>query len=138
MTIKILVFLLTLFLIPTPPFSVATEQMIIISKEQQNKKIEVNTGDVVQIQLPETGSAGYSWHIEELDSKYLKLICEETKDVSGEGKIGAPVRHIWRFRAEKEGLTEIKMDYYRSWEGIEKATDHFVIRIKILKNEVQP
>ena len=38
---------------------------------------------------------------------------------------------VWRFKAEKPGATEIKMAYYRPWEGVGKATEHFRIKLRI-------
>ena len=38
---------------------------------------------------------------------------------------------VWRFKAEKPGTTEIKMAYYRPWEGVGKTTDHFLIKLRI-------
>ena len=110
----------------------AAEEKVIIRKEQSGQAITVKAGDLIQIELPELGSAGYSWYIDNLDSQYLEFISEETRKVSEEGKIGAPVMHVWCFKAKKLGQTEIKMDYYRKWEGVKKSTDHFLIRINII------
>jgi len=110
----------------------AAEEKVIIRKEQSGQAITVKAGDLIQIELPGLGSAGYSWYIGNLDSQYLEFISEETRKVSEEGKIGAPVMHVWCFKAKKLGQTEIKMDYYRKWEGVKKSTDHFLIRINII------
>jgi predicted secreted protein len=112
----------------------ADEEMVIVQKEQSGQAITVKAGDIIQIELAEVGSAGYSWYIDNLDARYLELVSEETKKVSEEGKIGAPVMRVWRFKAEKVGQTEIKMDYYRKWEGVDKSTDNFFIKINIIKN----
>jgi len=108
-------------------------KMIIVQKEQNGKEITASIGDLIQIELSELGSAGYSWQIQDLDSKYLELISQETKRVSEEGKVGAPVLHLWRFKAKKVGQTRIKMDYYRKWEGVEKSAEHFLIKINIIE-----
>ena len=38
---------------------------------------------------------------------------------------------IWRFKAGQPGACEIKMAYYRPWEGVGKAVDHFLIKLHI-------
>lgn len=38
---------------------------------------------------------------------------------------------VWLFKAKKKGISEIRMDYYRVWEGKEKATGHFSIILAI-------
>jgi predicted secreted protein len=108
------------------------QEMIIVHKEQNGKDITVKSTALIQIELAELGSAGYTWHINNLDSQYVELISEKTRKVSKEGKLSAPVMRVWRFKAKKAGRTEIKMDYYRNWEGVKKSQDYFFIRIKII------
>lgn len=108
------------------------QEMIIVHKEQNGKDITVKSTSRLQIELAELGSAGYTWHINNLDSQYLELISEKTRKVSEEDKIGAPVMRVWCFKAKKGGRTEIKMDYYRNWEGVKKSQDYFFIRIIII------
>jgi predicted secreted protein len=110
------------------------EEMVIVQKEQSGQTITVKARDIIQIELAETGSTGYRWYIDNLDARYVELVSEETKKVSEEGKIGAPVMRVWRFKADKVGQTEIKMDYYRKWEGKDKLTDNFLIKINIIEN----
>ena len=110
----------------------ANQETMIVRKEQNGKEITVKASTLIQIKLTELGSAGYTWQINNLDSEYLELISEKTRSVSEKGKIGAPVMHVWCFKTKKAGKTEIKMDYYRQWEGIKNSQDHFFIRIEII------
>ena len=110
----------------------ADQETMIILQEQNGEEITVKTSTLIQIKLAELGSAGYTWHVNNLDSRFMELISEETNNVSEKGKIGAPVMHVWFFKAKKAGKTEIKMDYYRQWEGIKKSQDYFFIKIKII------
>jgi len=112
----------------------AGKEMVIVQKEQSGQTITVKVGDIIRIELAETGSAGYRWYIDNLDTRYLELVSEETKKVSGEAEIGAPVMRVWRFKTEKVGQAEIKMDYYRKWEGVDRSTGNFFIKINIIKN----
>ena len=110
------------------------EKVILIQKEQNGKEITAKAGEIIQIELSELGSAGYSWQIDYLESQYLEPISEDTKRGLEKGKVGVPVLHVWRFKAVKPGQTEIKMNYYRKWEGVGKSTDHFNIKFKIIKD----
>ena len=105
--------------------------MFIVTKMQSGSEIKVKPGDIIQIELPALGSAGYNWHIEEIDSEYLEIESESTRQVSKDGKVGAPVVGIWKFKARKQGTTGIKMDLYRKWEGAGKSVDHFSLRVFI-------
>lgn len=103
--------------------------MVLVHKDQNGKELKVRPGDIIQVELPSSGSAGYSWHIDTASSDYWVLLSEETKEIAAGGKTGAPVTGRWRFRVVKEGCFELRMDCYRQWEGKEKAVDHFVITL---------
>jgi len=107
------------------------DKIIIVNKQDNGKEIKTGVGNVIQIELEVLGSAGYKWHLDSLNAGYLELISEETKAVSDKEKMGAPVLGIWRFKTLKKGFTEIKMDYYRVWEGKDSATEHFGIKLTI-------
>ena len=38
---------------------------------------------------------------------------------------------VWRFKAERPGACEINMAYFRPWEGVGKAVDHFRLKLRI-------
>jgi predicted secreted protein len=40
---------------------------------------------------------------------------------------------VWRFNAAQPGATEIKLDYYRPWEGAGKAVDQVIFKLRIEK-----
>lgn len=105
--------------------------MIIITKESSGGEIKVRPGDIIQVELPSAGGAGYSWHIGQIDAGHLEVVSESTRQDSRDGIVGAPVVGIWKFKAGKEGTTVIKMDLYRQWEGAGRSVDHFSLRIII-------
>jgi hypothetical protein len=41
------------------------------------------------------------------------------------------VIQVFRFKAAQPGATEIKMAYYRPWEGVGKAVEHFRVKLHI-------
>ncbi len=104
---------------------------VILGKQDTGRKITIKEGDTVRIELEATGGTGYWWYINDLDVTHLELLSEDTRTIYEEDKTGAPVMDIWRFRALKKGSAEIKLDYYRKWEGIEKAAEHFRIKLVI-------
>ncbi len=133
--IKIFFFLSAFFIATFYAGTVIAKQMDIqkimtVTQQDNGKEISLKTGDEFKIELKELGSAGYSWHVDNLDKEHLELVSKETMVIS-EGKVGAPVMAVWLFIAKKKGGTEIKMDLYRVWEGKEKATEHFSIKLII-------
>jgi predicted secreted protein len=104
---------------------------VIVTEGDADKTVDIAVGDVVQIQLSGTPSTGFWWYFEFLDEQYLEVIKKETKELSPEKKEGAPILGTWQLRAKKEGKTIIRMAYYRSWEGGDRAREHFCLTVHI-------
>ena len=122
--------LLAAFLMLSPSTLLAADATITVTKEQGGREIALKVGNILQIELPGRGGTGYRWSAEAAGAPYLKLLDQATRQAK-EGRLGGPVIQVWRFMAEKPGTTEIKMAYYRPWEGVGQAVDHFLIKICI-------
>lgn len=103
---------------------------LVLTRQDSGKKIEVQVGDTIQIELQGMGGAGYKWHLQDLGTDCVRFVSEETK-VPSQGKVGAPALGIWKFEVIKQGSTEIRMDHYRPWEGIGRSTDHFSVQVNV-------
>ena len=108
----------------------AAEATITVTKELSGREIVLKVGNILRIKLPGKGGTGYSWLVEANGAPYLKLMDQATEK-GGERQLGAPVMQVWRFRAAQPGTCEIKIAYYRPWEGAGKAVDHFLIKLHI-------
>ncbi len=104
---------------------------VILAKEDNGKEIAVKSGQVIQIQLEARGGTGYWWYVQDLDRRHLEFLSEKTRAGDSGGRVGAPVLGIWTFRARDPGVSEIRMAYYRIWEGSAGAADRFSVRIRI-------
>jgi predicted secreted protein len=125
--------LLTLFalLSAVPAFAASEPGAVIVTKKDNGKEISVPQGGVVEIQMEYPAATGYSWEITDLDKNLLEVLDVGTRSLK-EGKIvGGPILKTWRIKAARKGQTELKMYYYRSWEGLENAADKFHLRIRI-------
>jgi predicted secreted protein len=114
----------------SPSTLVAAEAAITLTKAQSGQTIALKVGDIVQIELLTSGGTGYSWMVTTPGAPYLKLLTQATRAV-GETRPGSPVMQVWRFQAQQAGETEINLAYYRPWEEVAKAADHFRIKIRI-------
>ena len=110
--------------------SMGNEPDVILQKQDSGKEITVKVGQDIQIELEGLGGTGYWWYVENFDARPMELLSEKTKSVS-DGRAGRPVLGLWTFRAKNPGTVEINLDYYRIWEGSDKAIDHFQVRIKV-------
>jgi inhibitor of cysteine peptidase len=125
-----LIWLLVTCLMLSPSTLAAAEAAITVTKAQSGQTIALQVGDIVQIELPTRGGTGYNWQVNTPGAPYLKLRSQSTRAV-GETRPGSPMMQVWRFQAEAAGETEIHLAYYRPWEGVGKAKDHFRIKIRI-------
>jgi predicted secreted protein len=121
--------LLTFLMLSQSPL-LAAEATITVTQAQGGREIALKVGNILQIELPGSAGTGYSWVAGETYAPYLKLMDQATRQLK-EGRVGGPVMQIWRFKAEKPGVTEISMAYYRPWEGIAQAKNHFRIKLRI-------
>jgi len=108
----------------------AAEAALTVTKEQGGREIALKVGDILRVELPSRGGTGYLWTVVATAAPYLKLLSEATQKV-GESRPGSPVMQVWRFKAEKPGVTELKLAYCRPWEGVGKAVDHFHLKLHI-------
>jgi inhibitor of cysteine peptidase len=103
---------------------------VTVTRAQDGREIALKVGSILEIELPGIGGTGYLWVEQATGAPYLKLVDQTTRP-DKQGRLGGPVIQVWRFKAEKPGTTEIKMAYYRPWEGVGKATDHFLVKLRI-------
>lgn len=104
---------------------------MIVREEDNGKEIAVRTGDVIQIEMEVPGGAGFIWEIENLDSKHLELLKEETKGIAKDEFTGGLITKIWQLETKKSGETEVTMYCFRPWQGKDKAISKFRIKVKI-------
>ena len=125
-----LTWLLLTCLMLSPSALLAADATITVTKEQGGREIALKVGSILLIELPGKGGTGYSWSAEGTFAPCLKLLDQTTRQLK-EGRLGGPVMQVWRFKAAQPGTTEIKMAYYRPWEGVGKAVDHFRLKLRI-------
>ena len=125
-----LTWLLLTGLLLSPSLLLAADAMGTVTKEQGGREIALKVGNILFIELPGKGGTGYLWSVEETFAPYLKLLDQTTRQLK-EGLPGGPVMQVWRFKAAQPGACEINMAYYRPWEGVGKAVDHFRLKLRI-------
>ena len=127
--------LLTCLMLSQSPL-LAADATVTVTKEEAVREITLKVGNILLIELPGKSGTGYSWVVEETFAPYLKLMDQTTRQLK-EGRLGGPVRvggpvmQVWRFKAAQPGTCEIKMAYYRPWEGGGKAVDYFRLKLRI-------
>ena len=123
--------LLSALVVLSPSNARAGDQGVTVGEEQSGQQLTLRVGEIFQVELPGQAGTGYSWYLDNLDSHYLELVSHETRQASPESMVGGPLLYLWRFKAKKEGQTQLKLAYYRVWEGIGTAPKHFLLHITI-------
>ena len=105
----------------------------LLNMNSSGKKIELKVGTEIQIELQGIGATGYSWYVDQLDLDLFELISEERREKKKESNdlTGNPLFFFWNLKTKKPGTSTIRLDYYRLWEGKDKATQRFEISVNI-------
>lgn len=125
----LLAFVFVLAAVPAP--GAPKGDAVVVNKGDSGKAVSVPKGGILEVRLQETAGTGYSWEIIDLDRAHLELLGVTTKPLKKGPIAGGPVLKTWRLRALKPGRTELKLYYYRVWEGLDKAAEKFAVRVKI-------
>ena len=113
-----------------PPAGTREQGMLVLNRDDQNRTAELRVGDRFKIRLPENPSTGYTWAIDETDSRLLALDGTAYEEPT-EGFIGARGRRVFSFSARQPGEVALKLKYWRFWEGNGSATEHYAVNLRI-------
>ncbi len=98
-----------------------------------NREAQVNVGEKVKLVLIAQGGTGYEWHSEYLDTNILRFIDKKSVYEGGRGKVGGEMVQTWLLEAFKPGDTELRMLYYRRWEGKSNALKSFNVKLHVVE-----
>ena len=110
-----------------------------LTKKDNGGKFKITTGGIIRLELQETGSTGYAWYFDGLDMDYFEALKDKSVTLTPDEKTGkpgkmmagAPMIATWMLMARKKGQSELKLLYYRIWEGPKTAVDSFSVQVEI-------
>jgi len=83
---------------------------VVFNEIQNGKTVQVQVNQKFSVQLPSnTGSTGYTWAISHLDNDICTHLSSNFEGAPT--MIGAPIKHLWHFKAIKTGTTNLIMQY---------------------------
>ena len=107
-------------------------EMMIVTKADNGKEIKVASGGTLRVELPQAGSAGYAWEIQDLDTEHFEVLEAGTVDrPAPQDIVGAPVTMRWVLLTKKAGSTHLRLLYYRPWEGKASTLETFMMKVEI-------
>lgn len=100
------------------------------SGEQNNNQDNNQNNDQTQTEgtvltFEGNASTGYTWNASGYDEEIIKVeqLSGDNANEEDNQLVGAPSEVKFKVTGLKEGTTSLSFDYYRSWEGIDSATD---------------
>lgn len=89
-------------------------------------------GKSLVITLEENPTTGFSWSHTNSDDTVLHLIKDGYIPESNDPDVvGGGGKHEYTFEGLKAGEVTLIFDYYKSWEGVEKAEEHVEYIVKV-------
>ncbi len=116
---------------PPPPAGVREDGTLILNRADHNRIAELRVGERLIVRLPENPTTGYTWAIDETDSRSLALGSTDYTPPET-GSIGVRGQRAFVFTVRQPGEVVLKLKYWRFWEGDASATEHYVVNLRIL------
>lgn len=118
-------------LILNPFLGCAGQQMV--GMDQDNTTITLRVNEVFQIELPGNAGTGFEWRFDHLEDAFFVLVGSEKKIFKEDDPnyVGNAYLQTWSLKALKAGGSDIRLIYYRPWEGEEMAEKRFGIEVII-------
>ena len=92
---------------------------------------DVSVGEEFEIELESNPSTGYEWTMTTRPDEAILGLTRDEFVPSDSTAVGAPGKHIWRFKALAAGKTTIVLEYARSWEEDEKPRQVHTVTVEV-------
>ena len=95
------------------------------------KQITVNPGSELVVNVPSNPSTGYNWTDPALGTAGVLTQSDGKYVAPTGGAVGTAGTQVWTFKASAKGITTVKADYSRPWEGGEKSEWTFQLTVAV-------
>jgi inhibitor of cysteine peptidase len=125
-----IVAVLVIFLISSPLGAVQRT----VTEKDDDKIINLNTGDTLQIKLPGNYTTGYEWEvIKGYDDDVIRQDGKGEYQPEKTDRVGAGGTAIFIFKAVGTGRTDLNLEYRRPWEKNGDVPEDFEITVVVKK-----
>jgi inhibitor of cysteine peptidase len=114
------------------PVGLKQAMVVTLTREDNDKTIEVHAGDSIVVRLPENPTTGFAWAIDRADDEVLRLQSSEYSPAAGVGVGGGGQRNL-TFKAIRPGTVTLRLKLWRDWEGDKSVTDRFTTTIRVMQ-----
>ena len=90
-----------------------------VSIDPNNTTIELNVGEILQIEIPGNEKKGFEWRLHELDETIVDLTKDYNQTLKKEnpGFTEDPNFKQWAYKAVQTDSSTVRILSYRPWEG---------------------
>ena len=97
-----------------------------------SKEINVTAGNSFTVTLCSNPTTGFQWSESAQISEATVVQQLNHKSLPPETElVGAPGKQVWTFKALKEGISTVSLEYSRPWEGGEKGEWTFDLTVVV-------
>lgn len=105
----------------------------VVGMDQNDTTVKLKANEVLQIELPGNAGTGFEWRFNKLDDTFFILLGSHKKIFEKDNPryVGNAYLESWSLKAQKAGSSDIRLLYYRAWEGEKMAEKSLNIRVII-------
>ena len=94
-------------------------------------EFQVEIGDKITVKLCSNLTTGFQWKYETTGDIVLQVEDHDFEEPESNGDAGVAGKEVWTFEAVEKGITELRMEYSRPWEGGEKTEWTYTITVTV-------
>ncbi|MFO1372765.1 MAG: protease inhibitor I42 family protein [Candidatus Competibacteraceae bacterium] len=113
-----------------PAAGTQENDVLVLTRTDNNRTAEVRVGERITVRLPENPTTGFTWAIDETNSRLLALDGTDYAE-SSEVHIGAKGQRTFTFTARHAGEVVLKLKHWRFWEGELSVTERVAFTLQI-------
>lgn len=104
-----------------------------VGMEHNDTTVNLKANEVLQIELPGNAGTGFQWRVKEMDDTFFVMLGSHKKIFEKDNPryVGNTYLETWSLKAIKAGSSDIRLLYYRPWEGEEMAEKSLHIKVII-------
>lgn len=109
---------------------------VAVSEKDNGQTVTLYKGQTLVVALPENGTTGYRWSVEEYKPSILELqdsTYKPTHSGGGLKPVGGGGTKFYNFLAKKVGETALELEYQRPWAETIPAAKQFSLKVLVKK-----
>jgi inhibitor of cysteine peptidase len=93
-------------------------------------RVALRIGQELILTLKSNPSTGYRWMRSDTETSVLVTLGKPAYQAGGR-LLGASGTELWKFRAERNGVLTLKLEYRRPWEKNTQSADTMILHVTI-------